>query len=353
MSRFLVALTVNVFLLFASVAHAQSVTLAWDPNPEPDVSGYVLKFGTASRSYASAVSVGKVTQWTVEGLTIGQTYYFVVQAVNSAGLSSPLSAEVAATVRSLTSRSDLMWRNSKTGEIVRWVMNGKNIVSGDYIGPGKVADLGWQITGTGDFNRDGEADLIWQHTDGRVAAWLMRGLTLLDARSLTPAQVDPVWRIVGVADMDRDGQSDLLWRHTTAGYAAVWYMNGTTLRDGTMIEPGQVPLEWKIAGAGDFNGDGKPDLLWRNATTGSLAVWLMNSWKQIAGLSLSPDRVADLGWNVAAITDVNNDRGADIIWQHADGRLAVWIMNGTSLVDGASLNPAQVTDTNWRLVAGR
>jgi hypothetical protein len=231
-------------------------------------------------------------------------------------------------------------------------MNGKNLVRGESIGPGRVADLGWQIVGSGDFNGGGEVDLIWQHTDGRLSAWLMRGSTLLDGRALTPDRIDPAWRIVAVADMDGDGQPDLLWKHLTTGYAAVWHMKGTTLRDGNLMEPGQVPLDWTIAGAGDFNGDSRPDLLWRHKTTGQLAVWLMNGSRQIAGLSLSPDRVADLGWKVVAVTDVNNDQGADIIWQHTDGRLAVWIMNGTWLLDGVPLNPAQVTDTNWRVVTG-
>ena len=39
----------------------------------------------------------------------------------------------------------------------------------------------------------------------------------------------------------------------------------------------QVPdTNWEIVGTGDFNGDGKTDILWRNKSTGQNVVWLMN-----------------------------------------------------------------------------
>ena len=37
-----------------------------------------------------------------------------------------------------------------------------------------------------------------------------------------------------------------------------------------------VPLTWQIAGVGDVNGDGKTDVIWHNATNGTVAVWVMN-----------------------------------------------------------------------------
>ena len=30
---------------------------------------------------------------------------------------------------------------------------------------------------------------------------------------------------------------------------------------------------WKVVGTGDFNGDGKSDILWRNTSTGENAIW--------------------------------------------------------------------------------
>ena len=79
-------------------AKVSGVTLAWDPNPEPDIAGYVLHYGTNSGLYDNAVAVGNVTTSTVPGLKDGTTYYFSVTALNTSGLESPPSDEVAYTV---------------------------------------------------------------------------------------------------------------------------------------------------------------------------------------------------------------------------------------------------------------
>jgi Fibronectin type III domain/FG-GAP-like repeat len=358
MTRFSTILSAILLLSFGSVAGAQSVRLAWDANRESDVVGYTIDFGTASRQYTGHLTVGKVTAWTVPGLTVGQTYYFAVRALNAAGISSAPSTEVSTRVLQSTGlipgRSELFWRHTTTGGIARWVLDGITQVGGSLVGPGTVADANWQMVGSGDFNGDGETDIVWQHTDGWISVWLLRGTTLLDGRLFQPDRVDPVWRITAVADLDNDGKSDLIWRHRTNGYVSVWFMNGTSMREGQLLEPGQVAdLDWVIVGAADFDGDGHGDLLWRHATNGWMSIWFMNGYRQLSGRSLTPNGVSDLNWRVAALTDVSADGRADIIWQHTDGRLSAWVMNGTSLVSGDALNPAQVVDLGWRISTGR
>jgi hypothetical protein len=46
-----------------------------------------------------------------------------------------------------------------------------------------------------------------------------------------------------------------------------------------------VPGPWTIAETGDFNSDGKSDLLWYNTSTGQLVVSLLNGASVIGGFS--------------------------------------------------------------------
>ena len=85
-------------LLGIGVSWAQeTVDLAWDPNPESDIAGYVLYYGDASRHYTNSIPVGTATNATVHGLIAGATYYFAVTAKNTAGLESDPSNEVTFT----------------------------------------------------------------------------------------------------------------------------------------------------------------------------------------------------------------------------------------------------------------
>jgi hypothetical protein len=85
-------------LMTARLASAQSVTLAWDANTEADLAGYIVHYGEQSGSYTKQVDVKKTTTATISSLTAGRTYYFAVQAYSTAGLKSPLSTPVQATI---------------------------------------------------------------------------------------------------------------------------------------------------------------------------------------------------------------------------------------------------------------
>ena len=58
------------------------------------------------------------------------------------------------------------------------------------------------------------------------------------------------------------------------GSVAVWEMNGTirSAKSGVIANPGPT---WHVAGTGDFNSDGKTDIVLQN-NSGAVAVWDMN-----------------------------------------------------------------------------
>ena len=102
-------------LLLGLIAEAQAaqVTLAWDANSEPDLSGYKLYYGTSSGNYPNTISLGLVTTDTVTNLTDGVTYYFALTAFDAEGFESGKSNEVSYTPPA--SQFTLTVSNSGTG----------------------------------------------------------------------------------------------------------------------------------------------------------------------------------------------------------------------------------------------
>ena len=79
----------------APAASAAGLTLAWNPNSEGNLSGYVVSYGTAPGAQTQTVNVTRtVTRVRIENLTAGSRYYFIVRAVNNGGQVSGPSAEV-------------------------------------------------------------------------------------------------------------------------------------------------------------------------------------------------------------------------------------------------------------------
>ncbi len=342
-------------LSFAAVASAQIPTLAWNPNTESNLGGYVVYYGINSNVYSNQVDVGRSTVWPLTALTPGRRYYITVRAYNTAGQFSGPAQEMAFDFPVAQPLSNLLWRNKSNGQLAMWTMQGLNQLGGAALSPGAVTDMAWNVVGGADFNVDGHRDLLWQHDNGDIAAWLMQGTTQLAGRSFVPSSTgDPDWRVVTTGDLNRDGHSDLIWRHRITGAIAVWLMNGLTRIEGKLLTPDAVSdTNWEIVGTGDFDMDGWVDLVWRHKTEGHLSVWYMTGSVMRAGRSLSPDRVADTGWRIRAVSDVNGDYRPDLIWEHTNGLISSWIMNGLTLAQGVMFTPPLLTDTNWLIIGAK
>jgi hypothetical protein len=55
---------------------------------------------------------------------------------------------------------------------------------------------------------------------------------------------------------------------------------------------------------------------------------------------------------VATTLDLNKDGKTDLLFQHVDGTMAVWLMDGINLVSGQFLNPAN-PGSGWRIAGPR
>jgi IPT/TIG domain-containing protein/fibronectin type III domain protein/thrombospondin type 3 repeat protein len=139
--------TVFIVLAYASHAGAQSVTLAWNPNPESDLAGYRVQYGTVSGNPSTTVDVGNVTTRQFTGLQFGVTYYFRVVAYNTSSMVSTPSAEVSFTpvapsVPTLTSISPT---SGPTGGGTVITLSGTNFASGATVTVGGAAATSVQV----------------------------------------------------------------------------------------------------------------------------------------------------------------------------------------------------------------
>lgn len=183
-----------------------------------------------------------------------------------------------------------------------------------------------------------------------MAAWFMDGTKLKAGTMLTPTTTgDRNWRVVGAADMDGDGGVDLVFQHSGNGMLAAWLMDGVTLRQALLLNPSAPGQSgWRVVGTGDFNNDGKADLVFQH-NDGTIAFWLMNGTNLVSGRVLESSQSLGSSWRVRGAADLNQDTQLDLMVQTGDGSLSALFLNGTLLLEQVLFDPLQ-TAAAWHLV---
>jgi hypothetical protein len=241
---------------------------------------------------------------------------------------------------------DILWRHT-TGQTALWYMHRGDRVGEAYPGGQVTAD--WRMRGVGDFDGDGFSDVLWHNSGGQLAIWF-RGDLATPLRPAAypgyhniPTPVGREWQVHGVGDFNGDGRSDILWRRTD-GQVGIWYMAGGVWVGDTY--PGGAGLAWNIQGTGDFDADGRSDILWRH-TDGQLAIWLGgDATRDVYPSHNNAGGPVDLAWQVQGIADYNTDGRADILWRGNDGQVAIWMMAGGRFEGDA--HPRSV-DLSWQI----
>jgi hypothetical protein len=242
-----------------------------------------------------------------------------------------------------------------TGQLKAWLLDRGSLKAEPDITPDGPADTGWQVRGVADFDGDGHSDILWRHAQtGDLRVWLMNQTSLVDDVELTQRRLGRGWQIAGVADFNGDGKADILWHNERRGSLYIWRMDGTTAVGGAYLAPdGSTDTGWQIGGLADFDGDGQADILWRQEQKGDLRVWFVKGAKAVGAGDLVPARVADPGWQIARVADLDEDGKTDILWHNRlTGELLVWYMEGIRMIRRAPLDPRQFSDMDWTSAPG-
>ena len=359
---FRLAIGTLVWLALAVPASAATVSVRWDANPEPDVTGYNVYVSTQPGVFTTPTPVGNRTTWTFSGLQAGVQYYFAVQAQSPGGLSGlaqiayvppipfPAGSEPTRSDFNADGKFDLLWQNHSNGQLIAWHMNGASVLSSRFLTPSAVSP-DWKLRGSGDLNADGKPDLVWQNTvTGEIAYYLMDGTMSYAMGMFSPSKVEPTWQIASVRDMNLDGHPDILWNNVNTGQVLAWFMNGTTVAAQGWINATPLPdPNWRLRGTGDFDGDGLADLVWQHETTGQPLLWKMYGAAVISGVPLPTPGTPD--WKIMAIGDANVDGHTDLIFENVvTGGIVIWAMNRTNVYSGPYVG---TVDPAWKISAPR
>ena len=231
--------------------------------------------------------------------------------------------------------SDVLVRNSVSGFLHIYPGNGSTVSPADR----RKLSAGWKsmnaIVRIGDLNKDGHEDVVARHTNGKL--WFYPGTGSGFARRTKLAtKWGRMREITAIGDLNNDGYPDLLAIQKSNNKLYLYPGRpGAKLGARSVVSGG-----WKgrseLAGTGDFNRDGFPDLVARNNANGVLHLYHGRKG------GFSRQRRIGTGWSamrsVVGVGDFDRDGYVDLAAiRKRDSGLMLYRGTGKTLTAGVRL----------------
>jgi hypothetical protein len=179
----------------------------------------------------------------------------------------------------------------------------------------------WELLTSGDFNKDGDADILWRHkTLATWKVWQMQNG--LRAAQNAPADFDIAheWTVVGAGDTDKDGDDDVILNKASSGEVIIWQM-----QDHAIAATHNVGTKagYTLSRIGDFNKDGDVDLLFRQNSADVLITWEIQ-----ANVFVQERALANTGtnYNPVCAGDFDKDGDDDIMLVNSSTLQEKWFV---------------------------
>ena len=321
------------------IVQGTQATLRWNP-PAGAVSGYQV---LVSRNGGGLVDGGTVAtaQVTVAGRA-GDVVQIAVRAYGypngaQAGVVWGPASQLSDPIRfASTALADVapVFACSSCKSFEMRDLDGTVLASFAY-----PSDGDWEFVTLGSFAPGHAQALLRDRTTGALWIGDIAGNSLVHYASVASPNFAKC--IARAADMDGDGTPEVVLYDPSSGRIEVWgFPDGMPER--RLQWSG--PIGWRLIGAGDFDGDRQPDL-WFDGGGGVLMVarFRLFQWIDAAVFSVPVGNTT-----AVAVADYDGDWISDLLWRDASGVLMISYMTGDLNSPYASIVkfPSQTGDEN-------
>jgi hypothetical protein len=376
-----------------------SATFSWTPSTDTQQPSagltYNLRVGTTpggsdvvpSMSLSSGKrlapapgNVGEATSYTLTGLTPGVPYYWSVQAVDASFMASAFSAEQVFALGYTADNTTFPGIEGGTVAFGDYNSDGRldAVVTGTDSSSNPIAKVYHQVytqhcggfpplcfhfwtwsedtsanltavsdssAAWGDYNNDGHLDLLiaGMHNSTPTTTLYTGDGTGAFTADASASFVGVLRGAVAFVDYNSDGRPDVLvtgWDNGSHTYAKLYRNNGGgSFSEDTTAEAGLVGVNFSSIAVGDYNRDGRPDLLISGSTAPNSSSPAMTKLYRNNGDGTFTDLTTSAGLSAAAIEegtvawgDYNSDGWPDILASGKDssgsGSAKVYTNNG-------------------------